>query len=880
MSSSTTEPCQSPNTRMVQNFYLVWLDENINEADDKWRNSITSLREVVNAVYTFTDADRCLDFITDMQETAFMILSAKFSEILIPILLHIVQINRIYILCENKLSHEKWLKGRSKVSGIKTDIISVCEALKKAAHDYDHNAFSISFIKQGESIANRNLDTLNCSFMYTQMLKNILLTLKFNDGHFREFISYCCEQYVGNPAELRKIDKIKTEYDGQQAIRWYTYGSFLYSMVNRALRTMEVGLIVTMGFFIRDLHNHITALHQQQYGRKNNPETFIVYRGQGLSQTDFDQLKTSEGGLLAFNNFLSTSFNREVSLLFTPCGTYQSDLVGVLFVITIDSRICTTPVAHVKDVSYHKGEEEVLFAMHSVFRIGKVELLQEEDRIWQVNLTLTSNNDPQLANLMKHMEDQTAGTDGWSRLGGLMIQLGQFNKALDFYNILLRQPISPRDTGFIYASLGVIKNDQGQHVQALSYYDKALEILQKALPPNHPSLATSYNNIAGVYDNMGEYSKALSYYDKALEIRQKALPPNHPDLASSYNNIGLVYDNMGEYSKALSYYDKALEILQKALPPNHPDLATSYNNIAGVYYNMGEYSKALSYYDKALEIRQKALPTNHPDLATSYNNIAGVYYNMGEYSKALSYYDKALEIRQKALPPNHPDLASSYNNIAGVYDNMGEYSKALSYYDKALEIRQKALPPNHPDLATFYNNIAVVYGNMGEYSKALSYYDKALKIRQKALPPNHPDLASSYNNIAVVYDNMGEYSKALSYYDKALEIRQKALPPNHPSLATSYNNIAGVYDNMGEYSKALSYYDKALKIRQKALPPNHPDLASSYNNIAVVYGNMGEYSKALSYCYHALGAVESSLRHNHPLVMQIRKNVQTLSQKL
>ena len=114
-------------------------------------------------------------------------------------------------------------------------------------------------------------------------------------------------------------------------------------------------------------------------------------------------------------------------------------------------------------------------------------------------------------------------------------------------------------------------------------------------------------------DDMGEYSKALSFYEKALEIYQKTLPPNHPLLATSYNNIGLCVYNMGEYSKALSFYEKALEIRQKTLPPNHPDLATSYNNIGLVYDNMGEYSKALSFYEKALEIRQKTLPPNHPD---------------------------------------------------------------------------------------------------------------------------------------------------------------------------------------------------------------------------------------------------------------------------
>ena len=78
---------------------------------------------------------------------------------------------------------------------------------------------------------------------------------------------------------------------------------------------------------------------------------------------------------------------------------------------------------------------------------------------------------------------------------------------------------------------------------------------------------------------MGEYSKALESYNRSLEIKKIGLPPNHPSLATSYNNIGLVYDNMGEYSKALEYYEKDLEITKKALPPNHPDVATSYTII-------------------------------------------------------------------------------------------------------------------------------------------------------------------------------------------------------------------------------------------------------------------------------------------------------------
>ncbi|CAF3819552.1 unnamed protein product [Rotaria magnacalcarata] len=114
---------------------------------------------------------------------------------------------------------------------------------------------------------------------------------------------------------------------------------------------------------------------------------------------------------------------------------------------------------------------------------------------------------------------------------------------------------------------------------------------------------------------MGEYSKALSSHERSLDILKIALPPNHPNLASSYNNIGNVYSDMGEYSKALLSHERSLEIRKIALPPNHPDLAHSYNNIASLYNSMGEYSKALLFLERTLVIFEKSLAPNHPHIA-------------------------------------------------------------------------------------------------------------------------------------------------------------------------------------------------------------------------------------------------------------------------
>ncbi|CAF4009011.1 unnamed protein product, partial [Rotaria sordida] len=717
--------------RVLENFLLIWLDANFDESKEHYKKSIQLLRHIVATITAFTDTDQCIDFLSDIRnEKVFMIVSGSLGQHIIPRIQALPQLHSIYVFCDNQSINEQWAKTIPKVKGVYTKIEPICQSLQIDCEHCDRGMISISF---------NGIDPL---FMYTQLLKETFLEIDDDDHKsVKELVDYCRLQ---GDINANHIDKVEKEYRLHTPIWWYTAPYFIYSMLNRALRLMDVDIILKMGFFIRHLHQHIVYLHREQESTNMTKSTpFQVFRGQSLSIENFEKMKKTKGGLMSFNNFLSTSRQRNTSLenFAWPAALIDPNSVGILFVMTIDPILCAA--------------SSILFA--------------------------------------------DASSD----------------KERSDYNHQL---------GRVYYSIG-------EYLKALSAYERSLELKKLALPPNHPDLAASYNNIGAVYSNMGEYSRALLSYERSLEIKKIALPPNHPDLAASYNNIGAVYSNMGEYSKAFSSYERSLEIKKIALPPNHPDLAASYNNIGAVYSNMGEYSRALSSYERSLEIQKIALPPNHPDLAASYNNIGAVYSNMGEYSKALPSYERSLEIKKIALPPNHPDLAASYNNIGLVYTNMGEYSKALSSYERSLEIKRIALPPNHPDLAASYNNIGAVYYNMGEYSKALSSYERSLELQKIALPPKHPDLAASYNNIALVYNNMGQYSKALSSYERSLEIKKIALPPNHPDLAASYNNIGTVYDNLSEYPKALSSYERALEIQKIALPPNHLDLAASYNNI-------------------------------------------------
>ncbi|CAF1355582.1 unnamed protein product [Adineta steineri] len=889
------------NIQRMQNVLLIWLDSNIDETNNDCQNTIKQLRRAINDINTFTEGDQCLEFIeTIVNKKGCMIISGSLGQHIISRVHIMSQIDSIFIFCDNQNYHEQWAKEWPKIKGVFTDITSICKALKSAAHQCEQNAIPMSFVG-----LNKKLDHLDPSFMYIQLIKEILLSIKFEQKYIQDYINYCRDVFGDDEEEMVHIKQFEDEYYDEPPIFWYTCQMFLYPMLNRALRLMDGDIITRMGFFIADLHRNIEQLHKEQYVGKTATDTFTLYRGQGLSNADFEQMMKAKGGLVSFNNFLSTSENIKVSLGFAEDAAKNSDQIGILFIMHINLAQSTTPFASIASISAMKREKEVLFSMHSVFRIQDIKQMDGNDRLYQVNLELTADNDPELSRLTDYIrEESLPGSEGWYRLGLALYNMGQFNKAEDIYQVLLDQTDDDEHTAPLCRQLGLIKRAQGKYEEALSYFEKTLEIRQQSLPLNHTDLADSYEVVGNVHDNMGNYPTALSSHEKALEIRQESHSPNHLDLASSYNNISNVHYNMGNYPKALLFQEKALEISKQSLPPNHPDLALMYGNIGTIHSTIGNYSEALSFHEialeiqkqslppnhpdlaimgtypealsfheKAFEIRQQSLPPNHPHLATSYANIGEVHHSMANYPEALSFHEKALEIQQQSLPSNHPDLATFYSNIGSVHDSMDNYPKAHLFYEKALEIQQQSHSPNHPGLTISYHNIGNVYYNMGSYPEALAYYEKDLEISKHSLPLNHPDLATSYSNIGSVHDSMGKYPEALSFHEKALEIRQQSLSSNHSDLATSYSNIGSVHYSMGNYPKALLFYEKALEIQQQSLLDNHPDLATTYNNIGSVHKYMGNYPEALSFLEKALEIRQRSLPPNHPCLIASCGNI-------
>ncbi len=72
-------------------------------------------------------------------------------------------------------------------------------------------------------------------------------------------------------------------------------------------------------------------------------------------------------------------------------------------------------------------------------------------------------------------------------------------------------------------------------------YKKALLIKEKVLGEEHPSTATSYNNLAEVYIGQRKYKLALIYFYKAYKNFLSIFGADHTKTQIVYENLELAY---------------------------------------------------------------------------------------------------------------------------------------------------------------------------------------------------------------------------------------------------------------------------------------------------------------------------------------------------
>ena len=436
------------------------------------------------------------------------------------------------------------------------------------------------------------------------------------------------------------------------------------------------------------------------------------------------------------------------------------------------------------------------------------------------------------------------------------------------------------DVATSYGDLASIYQHLGDFEQAKEYQQRALDIELDKLGPEHVNVATSYGNLASIYQDLGDFEQAKEYQQRALDIELDKLGPEHVNVATSYGNLASIYQDLGDFEQAKEYQQRALDIDLDKLGPEHVNVATSYGNLASIYQDLGDFEQAKEYQQRALDIQLDKLGPEHVNVATSYGYVASIYKDLGDFEQAKEYQQRALDIQLDKLGPEHVNVATSYGNLASIYQHLGDFEQAKEYQQRALDIDLDKLGPEHVHVARSYNNLASIYQDLGDFEQAKEYQQRALDIELDKLGPEHVNVATSYGNLASIYQDLGDFEQAKEYQQRTLDIALDKLGPEHVNVATSYGNLALIYKDLGDFEQAKEYQQRALDIKLDKLGPEHVNVATSYGNLASIYQDLGDFEQAKEYQQRALGIKLDKLGPEHVNVARSYNNLASIYQDL
>ena len=625
--------------------------------------------------------------------------------------------------------------------------------------------------KQGQKTT-RKVSKYVSSFLQYQMIIDALKKLPQTDQAKQDMLTKCEDYYHGNKSELIKIEQFKTTYSSADAIRWFTYDSFVYRLLNRALRTEHLVHLYLFRFFIIDL------CRQLEYERKLIPDRDILklHRGQMLFTNEFDELKANIGQLVSTNSFMSTSRLEAVAMQFILGAVDTDEFKVVLFEIEDDCQDNRIIFADIDKYSQLQGEKEVLFCLGTVFRIGSIEF-DSTFSLWRVKMIATD----EISYAIEECLDSTIRTENRSSSITFANLLLEDDNHLDiaeqFLQMLLRSfPKDDDEIADFYQGLGLILCKTEDLFGALKVHLKAYKLRTKHRCRNRIDLNQSLNAIADVYTRMLKYDCAVKYYKKSLVICEKNHLGDHYITVTTLRNLGRVYMLKKQFDKTLDYLMRARETAQRI--EHLPEVAFAVGDIALLYENELDYDAALSYYYEQYDINENILSLDQYFITEQYlfTNLMAIVYTykkIGQLNMALLFCQHRLAQQKRTLAQNHSRIGFTLQMIGDIYYLCGKVDKVLEYYMQALLVFQNCSPPERFATIICMRFIGSLMLDKENYDADLTYWINALDLQKNVYSSDDLDLAYSYKSIGDVHGRMKNYQSAINYYAQALGTYRK-----------------------------------------------------------------------------------------------------------
>jgi len=191
--------------------------------------------------------------------------------------------------------------------------------------------------------------------------------------------------------------------------------------------------------------------------------------------------------------------------------------------------------------------------------------------------------------------------------------------------------------------------DRSQRERAFAELELGLAMLEHALGPQHPSVATALSNYATVHGYFNQRREAIAMLERALVIHTRVHGPKHPmtalvELNLSTNLVALPDElsERDELTRALELARRSSATHREVFDAQHGMVAQSERTIGEALRRLGRPEQAIAHLDAALAIWIASFGEPHAEAERVHLAWAGCDVDLGNLADARARLEMIL----------------------------------------------------------------------------------------------------------------------------------------------------------------------------------------------------------------------------------------------